>query len=188
MNAESIADRLGPPTVRRLIVVALVLAAAALGLCLLFVLRTSGGTVFLFSMAAPPLVALAVTLVSAAILIEYRRSHRLFLIEHHPTGRTIFRQGEPGDCAYFIREGRVEVIDDRTGSVLATLGPGEHFGEMALLDNALRNATVRTISSVELAVLGKENFLHMLTLMPATERAVLATVRERAMAGRGTSR
>lgn len=187
MSAESIADRLGPPTVRRLIIAALVLAAAALALCLLFVLQTSGGTVFLFSMAAPPLVALAVVLVGAAILIEYRRAHRLFLIERYPTGRTVFRQGELGDCAYFIREGRVEVTDDRAGVVLATLGPGEHFGEMALLGNAPRNATVRTISPVELAVLGKDNFLHMLALLPATEEAVLATVRERAMAGRGTS-
>jgi hypothetical protein len=186
LNAASFADRLGPAAVRRLTIAALVLAAAALALCLLFVLRTSGGTVFLFSMAAPPLVALAVALVGAAILIEYRRSHRLFLIEHQPAGRVIFRQGELGDCAYFIREGRVEVVDHGSGSVLATLGPGEHFGEMALLGNAPRNATVRTISPVELAVLGKSNFLHMLTLLPATEEAVLATVRERAMKGRGT--
>jgi hypothetical protein len=185
LNAASFADRLGPAAVRRLTIAALVLAAA-LALCLLFVLRTSGGTVFLFSMAAPPLVALAVALVGAAILIEYRRSHRLFLIEHQPAGRVIFRQGELGDCAYFIREGRVEVVDHGSGSVLATLGPGEHFGEMALLGNAPRNATVRTISPVELAVLGKSNFLHMLTLLPATEEAVLATVRERAMKGRGT--
>ena len=72
--------------------------------------------------------------------------------------------------------------------MLATLGPGEHFGEMALLGDAPRNATVRTISAVELAVLGKDNFLHMLTLVPATEEAVLATVRERALATRATPR
>jgi hypothetical protein len=184
VSAASIADRLGPTTVRRLTIVALVLAGAALVLCLLFVLRTSGGTVFVFSMAAPPLVALAVVLVGAAILLEYRRTHRLFLIERHPADRVIFRQGERGDCAYFIRTGRVEVVDDGTGTVLATLGPGEHFGEMALLGDAPRNATVRTVSAVELAVLGKENFLHMLNLLPATESAVLETVRARAMAAR----
>jgi len=184
VSAASIADRLGPTTVRRLTIAALVLASAALALCLLFVLRTSGGTVFLFSMAAPPLVALAVALVATAILLEYRRTHRLFLIERHPAGRVIFRQGERGDCAYFIRTGRVEVIDDGTGAILATLGPGEHFGEMALLGEAPRNATVRTISAVELAALGKENFLHMLNLLPATEQAVLETVRERAMVAR----
>lgn len=184
MSAASLADRVGPTTVRRLTATALVLAAAALALCLLFVLRTSGGTVFLFSMAAPPLVAVAVILVAAAILIEYRRTHRLFLIESHPAGRVIFRQGEQGDCAYFVRDGRVEVVDERSGAVLATLGPGEHFGEMALLGDSPRNATVRTISAVELAVLGKDNFLHMMTLMPATEEAVLATVRKRALAGR----
>ena len=79
------------------------------------------------------------------------------------------------------------MIDDQTGTVLATLGPGEHFGEMALLGNTPRNATVSTISAVELAVLGKDNFLHMLTLLPATEEAVLTTVRERAMTGRDSA-
>jgi CRP-like cAMP-binding protein len=168
--------------VRRLTAAALVLAAAAMALCLLFLLRTSGGTVFLFSMAAPPLVAAAVVLVAAAILLEYRRTHRLFLIETHPIDRVIFRQGEHGDCAYFIRKGRVQVVDDERGTVLATLGPGAYFGEMALIDGKPRNTTVRTITAVELAVLGKQNFLHMMQLLPATEQAVLATVRERAMA------
>jgi len=184
VSAASIADRLGPTTVRRLTIVALVLAGAALVLCLLFVLQTSGGTVFVFSMAAPPLVALAVVLVGAAILLEYRRTHRLFLIQRHPTDKVTFRQGERGDCAYFIRTGRVEVVDDGTGTILATLGPGEYFGEMALLGDTPRNATVRTVSAVELAVLGKENFLHMLYLLPPTESALLETVRERAMAAR----
>ena len=161
---------------------ALVLAAIALGLCLLFVLQTSGGTVFLFSMAAPPLLAAAIAAVGVAVLIEYRRAHRLFSAEHHPAGRVIFRQGEPGDCAYFIRDGRVEVVDERTAGVLATLGPGDYFGEMALLDGAPRNATVRALTAVELAVLGKDNFLHMLRLLPAAEQEVLGTIRERAMA------
>lgn len=173
---------------RRLIVAALAFAAVAVALCLLFVLRTSGGTVFLFSMAAPPLVAVAVILVAASILLEYRRAHRLFLIESHPSGRVVFRQGERGDCAYFIRSGQVEVVDEASGRRLATLGPGDHFGEMALLDGSPRNATVRALGDVELAVLGKENFLHMLRLMPATEQAVLATVRERALATRSDGR
>jgi CRP-like cAMP-binding protein len=182
VTPSSIADRLGPTAVRRLVMAALLLAAVALGLCLMFVLRTSGGTVFLFSMAAPPLLAVAIAAVGAAMLIEYRRAHRLFSLEHHPVGHVIFRQGEPGDCAYFIRAGRVEVVDERTSAVLAALGPGDYFGEMALLDGAPRNATVRTLAPVELAVLGKDNFLHMLRLLPAAEQEVLGTIRERAMA------
>jgi CRP-like cAMP-binding protein len=175
---------MGPRTVRRLIALSLLLAAAAVALCLLFVVHTSGGTVFLFSMVSPPLVVLSSVIVIAAMLLDYRRAHRLFVVERHGAGEVIFRQGDPGDCAFFVRAGRVEVIDEASGRVLATLGPGDHFGEMALLDGSPRNATVRAVDPVELAVLGKDNFLRMLRLMPVTEQAVLATVRERAMATR----
>ena len=73
------------------------------------------------------------------------------------------------------------MIDGASNEVVASLGPGDYFGEMALLGDRPRNATVKTLSDCEFAVLGKENFLHMVSLLPATREAVLATVRERAM-------
>jgi len=51
---------------------------------------------------------------------------------------------------------------------------------MALISNATRNATVRTVSTAELAVLGKRNFLNMMRLLPETEETILSTVRQRA--------
>ncbi len=171
--------------IRRLEVVALCLSAIALLLCLLFVWHTTGGSLFVFSVAAPAMVLIATVIVAATAVHEFRQAHRLFAVERLDPDQVVFRQGEPGDCAYFIREGRVEVVDDERGAVMATLGPGEYFGEMALLGDLPRNATVRTVSAVELAVLGKDNFLHMIHLVPATEEAILTTVRKRAM---GTTR
>ena len=52
---------------------------------------------------------------------------------------------------------------------------------MALITNAPRNATVRAVTPVELAVLGKRNFIDMMKLLPATEESILNTVKLRAL-------
>ena len=81
----------------------------------------------------------------------------------------------------------VEIVRETDGSesVLARLGAGQYFGEAALLSNAPRNATVRASAVTEVAVLGKENFLTMLSLLPTTHDDVLRTVSERAMSASG---
>lgn len=62
------------------------------------------------------------------------------IAEYHsaPTGEVLFREGEDGDCLYLILSGRVSII--KNNAVLLTLEPGDHFGEMALLDRPLRSA------------------------------------------------
>jgi len=167
--------------IRRWVLVALGLTLAALLLGLQFVFATTGGTLFLFSAVAPLFVAAAAAIVLGLIFDEYRKTHELFALERYPAGHVIFRQEDPGDRAYFIRSGTVEVVREEDGSIAATLGQGDYFGEMALLNDSPRNATVRAASSVELAVLGKRNFLSMLKLVPSTEATVLNTLRERAM-------
>jgi hypothetical protein len=168
-------------TVRGMTIAALVLTGLALLVELQFVVHTTGGTVFLFSMLAPALVLVAIALVGTAIFIEYRQAHKLFITERFDAGQTVFRQGEPGDCAYFIRTGEVEVVDESSGAILAKLHRGQYFGEMALIANAPRNATVRATTPVELAVLGKRNFIDMMKLLPTTEESILSTVQSRAL-------
>ena len=65
--------------------------------------------------------------------------------------------------------------------VVAKLSSGQYFGEMALIRDAPRNATVRAVSKTEVAVLGKGNFLTMLSLIPATHEDIMKTVNERAL-------
>lgn len=67
-------------------------------------------------------------------------------------GQSILRQGDPGDSFYIIREGKVEVVLERgedQGLVVAELGPKEGFGEMALLTDQPRSATVTASTDVD---------------------------------------
>lgn len=81
--------------------------------------------------------------------------------EQHLAGVEVIRQSDPGETFYLIRHGQVEVsVEDPTGERrVATLGEGDCFGEWALLNKQLRNATVRTTKSTLLYALGKVDFL-----------------------------
>jgi EAL domain-containing protein (putative c-di-GMP-specific phosphodiesterase class I) len=70
-------------------------------------------------------------------------------------GTVIFEEREPASCAYVIEKGRVEIttdVDDER-RVLATMGPGEMFGEMAALDGTERSATATAIEDTELTLI-----------------------------------
>jgi len=173
----------GSGSERRWLVTALLLTLSALLAGVQFILDTTGGTLFVFATAAPGLVIVSIAILTGVLIRDFRRRHRLFDIERYEPGEIFFRQGAPGDCAYFIRSGEVEVIREGgpTEDVIARLCAGHYFGEAALLSNAPRNATVRAAASTEVAVLGKENFLTMLTLLASVQDDVLRTVQERAM-------
>lgn len=77
------------------------------------------------------------------------------------TGEIIMRQGEAGRCAYIIESGRVEIlIETRNGEIqyLGSRGPGAMIGEMAILDDAPRTATVRATADCALLEITKEDF------------------------------
>ncbi len=173
----------GPETTHRWVIAAQLMSLAALVLGIQFVLNTTGGTLFAFSAAGPLLVLTAAVIVLAVALYHFRRRHSLFEIREFAPGEVIIREGEPGDCAYFIQEGEVEVLQHRDGSevVAATLRSGQYFGEMALLSNQRRNATVRSATKVRLAQLGKQNFLTLISAVPSARQDIMKTVQERAM-------
>ena len=166
-----------------LLVVAQILALVALVFGLQFLWNTTGGTLFLFATVGPLLVGAGVVIVAGALVYTFRKRHSLFEFETFEPGQIIFHQGEAGQCAYFMRSGEVEVLQGSGADqkVVATLSPGQYFGEMALINNAPRNATVRAVTKSTVAVLGKQNFVTMLKLMPSTQGDIMKTVNERAM-------
>ena len=70
--------------------------------------------------------------------------------QRYETGQEIVRQGDTGVGAFIIRSGKVDIVQDRDGreQKIATLGPGDVFGEMALLDEFPRSATARAVEPV----------------------------------------
>jgi predicted MFS family arabinose efflux permease len=93
---------------------------------------------------------------------------------HVAADETIIEQGERGDAFFLVQEGEVEVLVD--GEPVRRIGPGGSFGEIALLRDLPRTATVRATAPTELRVLGRDRFLLAVTGEPDSHDAA----RERA--------
>jgi CRP-like cAMP-binding protein len=74
-------------------------------------------------------------------------------------GQNVFRQGEPGQEIFLICSGTVEVYVERDGRsfTLARLQAGDYFGEMALIDDAPRSASVRAVGDIRLAAISRDD-------------------------------
>jgi predicted MFS family arabinose efflux permease len=86
-----------------------------------------------------------------------------------PAGDEIVRQGEPGDLFYIVAKGEVDVVVD--GRPLEPLGEGQFFGEIALLRDVPRTATVRARTDVDLLVLDRDHFIAAVTGHPESAEA-----------------
>jgi CRP-like cAMP-binding protein len=83
-------------------------------------------------------------------------------------GQVIFREGEEGDQLFIIQGGRVKVSRPLGGKeqLLAVLGKGDFFGEMALVTRERRTATVTALEPVRLLAFNREGFLNMINKNP----------------------
>ncbi|MFT3804186.1 MAG: Crp/Fnr family transcriptional regulator [Burkholderiaceae bacterium] len=89
--------------------------------------------------------------------------------KNYPRGRTIVSEGEPSQSLYILLSGRAKVQrSDSEGKevILAVIGPGEFFGEMSLIDDAPRSASVITIESSDFMAINKDSFKAMLIQSP----------------------
>ena len=104
--------------------------------------------------------------------------------ESYASDRVIFEDGDPGDKFYLIVRGAVEVILMEEGRpvVVRKMQDGDYFGELALLDNAPRSATIRTVAPTLFLTLGRQHFQELLAGEPElrTEIEHQARLRRRA--------
>jgi signal transduction histidine kinase/predicted CoA-binding protein len=97
---------------------------------------------------------------------------------HLEPGEQLFAEGSPGDKAYVIKEGEVEIIKTASGRqvLLAVRHPGEVIGEISLIEEAPRMASVRARSKSVLLEVGQEQFETLLDHSPSAVRATLYNV------------
>jgi len=96
-------------------------------------------------------------------------------------GETIVRQGEVGKCMFVIQTGRVEVLRTTDGGEVrvATLGPGNTFGEMAIFEREVRSATVRTVGEARVLTVDKRTFLRRVQEDPTLAFHILRELSQR---------
>jgi CRP-like cAMP-binding protein len=92
-------------------------------------------------------------------------------------GTVIVREGDAGDRFYIVAEGEIEVSQD--GRVLSELGSGGYFGEIALLRDMPRTATVIARTPVVLYALDRDDFLAAVTGHPQSAEAAESVVASR---------
>ena len=96
---------------------------------------------------------------------------------HVAAGRTVLKQGDLGQEFALIVEGEADIVKD--GVTVATIGPGNYFGEVALLDSINRTASVVARTDLVLEVLDRRGFNTLLDDQPKLSRSLLTGLAHR---------
>jgi NADH dehydrogenase len=107
--------------------------------------------------------------------------------QHFEPGDIIFQQGDLGDSVYVIEEGECEALREEKGEreLLTTLSRGEYFGEMALLSDRTRNATIRARTAMNVLIIPKADFNKLRRSVPAFGDVFSELAKRRAVASVG---
>ncbi len=106
-------------------------------------------------------------------------------IQTYSTGEPVFSQGSNGAHMYVVLSGAVEIRRESEGSMrtFASLGPGELFGEMAIVDSGVRMATaVAMEDDTRLVVIDQARFVYLTSQQPAFALSVMRVMAQRILA------
>ena len=105
---------------------------------------------------------------------------RVLRIRRFRRGETVFHQGDPGDALFVLASGSVKVVlpsdEGAEPAIVAILGAGEFFGELAILDGAPHSATIVAVEATQTLVLHRDAFLELIDADPGLRRALLASL------------
>jgi CRP-like cAMP-binding protein len=118
-----------------------------------------------------------VWLFSGCSQVELRKIAKVHETVVVPSGTLLVEQGEPGLLFFVVLAGTASVVRD--GRSVSSLGPDDYFGELALLDEGPRSASVTSDTEMTLLVIRQRHFQRVLEASPALTHRLL-----RAMAGR----
>lgn len=123
----------------------------------------------------------AIPLFTAMGDVHFNEMLEIIEIISMPKGTTVFHEGDAGDAFYLIQRGEVQVYTG-TGAgkrLIAILGEGEFFGEMALLSEETRNATVETSRNSDFLMLRSQRFKELMSADASMRREVGEVVNDR---------
>ena len=109
----------------------------------------------------------------------------IFSTERCPGDRDVFREGDPGDKFYLVVRGRLEVLvsmPDGSEKQIRVMEDGDYFGEIALMADSTRTATIRTETDCTFLTLGRDPFLRLLEREPKLRESFEKVVAERLVA------
>ena len=157
----------------------------ALGVILTIILMIHVGPLTLFAFMTVAQGLILVSLILAFIILITQKQN--ILREHFGPGQVIFRKGEVGDKLYIVVHGEVEVVGEETGkgeTIIAKLGVGDCFGEMALVRDDRRMATIRSRTGVSLISLDRQGFQALFTNLTPLRKMFEQMVEERSGSGK----
>lgn len=127
---------------------------------------------------------IAGVVIFAALLVADVRSRLHSVVERtFKAGDIVFRQGDFPDRLYLIGKGEAEVTKDVPGAapaVLARMGPGDFFGEIGIIGNSPRTATVRAATDLETLSIHRDYFTSLMAYLPSWKERVFDDYRRRA--------
>ncbi len=154
-----------------------VLALLGLSTVVVYTLRFTPYTMVLFMMGGQALIALAAACFVGAAVWSIRARLRSIEERRFKAGDIVFRQGDHADRLYVIGSGEVDVIRETPGqpdTVLTRLGKDQFFGEVGILSDTPRTATVRAVTDVEALSIHRNYFTSLFSYLPMFRERVLA--------------
>jgi hypothetical protein len=123
------------------------------------------------------------TLIAAGLLLVAVAEHLASVLQSasYEPGDVIIREKEPGDRFYLIAGGQARAT--KGDEQLSQIGPGDSFGEIALLRRIPRTATVTALTRLEVRILAREEFLAAVTGSPESTQSAAEVVSTRLEAG-----
>lgn len=149
-------------------------------IALIAILKPGPIPLMLFLVVAEVFIILGIVLYLIVTITGFLRQRGVSRMQF-PAGEVIFRQGDTADFVYVIVNGEVEVVREEASgeNVLARLTQGHYFGEMALLSNAPRTATVRAVTDVEVLTWSRGDFTTLYAYLPDLRKSVDKMIQQR---------
>lgn len=172
--------------------VAGLMGLGGLATALLYAFHSTPYTMILFMAVGLTLLFGAALVFGLAILRDYRGRLTSLTARDLEDGEAVYRQGEEAEYMYILSEGEAEftVLEEgKEATVLGKLGPGEYFGDMAVLRDEPYQATASAVGPAKVLLIHRDDFRSLYTHLPnLRERVKKAQERRQGMAEKALGR